>query len=785
MTIESDGPSAESALTLTFDETIVDPFSSTDDSSKLSRVWARCDSLRELLRKQGDPNETERRELKAHLIYQLHTIFLYWQAEVFLRALKRSEAPSKTATLYVLLFPGEAKDNTGIKDLNDKVIGYWWNAEFIQRRYEAIQSIFDTPESKFSVAAQTYKTAYILTYERTRKDFVKGLKELDGKLKTILLQILDAAEKDPDIDKEKLPEIRKLRKKLKKRNYRFDIFFGLRTLKPGRNRLENTYLLVTEALKAAAIARFVAKANALKTKAAKEFGKGISADSRRLDARGKEYDWRTYLSASVRAEKIKNLIVGGYTQASPYDYYQIYIDTVWTVAFLKRKNLYWGNPDVIRDVRKKKLEPAPLKKGNVTYGFPAQKELLELWLVILNMLDFVKRFKFNEFRKEVVTYHDDALEVFLQLGIASRTIDWAKLERVLTHDVRQKKPIAIFESASEFLFFSYVADYPERIVFSMDIRDMGVELMLDYEHSNREIGHNKYSDVDLMEETFRASDAIDERRRLTYDKVVEVFKKYYDLLARSPAGTKTQAQKAFGILAIDPLPSFGESVQIMLGGDEVFAAAHPLFAQYVHDIIADLDNIARLAPFDTLTLNMRAGVAFSSAERDLDQRRMNQLAHQEGMKLADTALGLLKPFERTQRRIERLIDMLEANAKKKDKAPPYRKELGKLGIMKLFARLKHGDGKRLPTKDFRRLLKFLEAGNIKDAEDTGKFQLVDFNGKVVDRKKLEKNATSLEDRVRRDVGLDNTRQQPPPATKMPGWMDDLLDCWEDPNCWPY
>ncbi len=785
MTIESDGPSADSALTLTFEEPIVDPFSSTDDSSKLSRVWARCDSLRELLRNQGDPNETERRELKANLIYQLNTIFLYWQAQVFLRALEERRTESRTATLYVLLFPGEAKDNTGIKDLNDKVIGYWWNAEFIQRRFEAIQSIFDTPDSKFAVAAQTYKTAYILTYERTRKDFVKGLKELDGKLRVILLQILEAAEKDPDTDKEKLPEIRKLKKKLKKKSYRFDIFFGMRTLKPGRNPLENTYLLVTEALKAAALARFVAKGKSLKTKAAKEFAKGISPDSRRLDARGKDYDWRTYLSASVRAEKIKNLIVGGYTQASPYDYYQVYIDTVWTVAFLKRKNLYWGNPDVIRDVRKKKLEAAPLKKGNVTYGFPAQKELLELWLVVLNMLDFVKRFMFSEFRKEVIAYHNDALEVFLQLGIASRQIDWVKLERVLTHDVRQKQPIAVFESASEFLFFSYVADYSERIIFSMDIRDMGVELMLDYEHSNREIGYHKYSDVDLMEETFRSSDAIDERRRLTYDKVVEVFKKYYDLLNRSPAGTKTQAQKAFGITAIERLPSFGESVQIMLGGDEVFAAAHPLFAQYVHNIIADLDSIPRLTPFNTLTLNMRAGVAFSSAEKDIDQRRMNQLAHQEGMKLADTALGLLKPLERTQRRIERLIDMLEANPKKKDKGPPYRKELDKLGIMKLFARLKHGDARRLPTKDFRKLLKLMEAGNIKAAEDTGKFQLVDFSGKVINREKLEKDAASLEDRVRRDVGVDNTRQQPPPVNKMPGWMEDVLDCWEDPNCWPY
>jgi len=602
----------------------------------------------------------------------------------------------------------------------------------------------------------------------------------------ILLQILDAAEKDPDTDKDKVSNIRKLRKALKNKDYRFDIFFGLRTLEPGRHtRLEYVYLLVTEALKAAALARFVAKGQSLKTKPAKEFAKGISPDGRRLDARGKEYDWRNYLSASDQAEKIKRLIVSGYTQASPYDYHQIYIDTVWTIAFLKRKNLYWGNPDVIRDVRKKNLKPAQVKKGNITYGFPAQKELLEFWLVILNMLDFVKRFKSVEFRKKLLAYHDDALNVFVQLGTASQKIDWAKFERVLTHDVRQKQQIAVFETASEFLFFSLVADHTERIFVSMDIRDMGVELMLDYENSNRLIGFHKYSDSDLMEETFRGSDVIDERRRYTYDSVIDVFKKYYDVLAKNPGAARTQALTAFGVKAIEPLPSFGESVQIMLGGDEVFAAAHPLFARYVPDIIGDLDKTRRPAPFEDQTLNMRAGVAFSSALQDADQRRMNQLSHQEAMKLGETALGALKRLERMHRRIERLIDMLEANPKKKAKAPPYRKKLDQLALVKLFARLKHGNAKPLSVKDFRELLRIFEAENIKAAQDTGKFELVDFTGKVVNGTKLEQDAANLEDRVRRDVGLDNTRQQPPPATQMPRWMEKLLDCWADPNCWPF
>ena len=211
------------------------------------------------------------------------------------------------------------------------------------------------------------------------------------------------------------------------------------------------------------------------------------------------------MKASDMAEKIKALFAGGYVvHDSPYVLNEIYVDTVWTLAFKKYKNLYWGDPDTIRDVRKKKLEKAPLKKGNVTSSFRVQRDLLELWLVSLNMLDFAKRFKFDEFNKEVLRYHNDVSEVFHQ--VETTDINWTKLERVLTHDLRQSERIAVFETASEFQFYSYAADYFQRIFFSYDVRDIGVYLMLQYERSNSVVGHDKYSDTDLMEETLRASD---------------------------------------------------------------------------------------------------------------------------------------------------------------------------------------------------------------------------------------------------------------------------------------
>src|SRR6185503_19119019 len=125
---------------------------------------------------------------------------------------------------------------------------------------------------------------------------------------------------------------------------------------------------------------------------------------------------------------------------------------------------------------------------------------LELWLVVLNLLDMIKRFKSNEFHNKLKDYHDRVSDAFKNLMNPSEDIEWDKLEKALTTDLREIK-IAASDSGSEFLFYSFAADYTQRIFFSMDIRDLGVELMLDYERSNREVGYHQYSEVDLMEET--------------------------------------------------------------------------------------------------------------------------------------------------------------------------------------------------------------------------------------------------------------------------------------------
>ncbi len=775
--------SSESALT--FDELVVDPYHSTDNNEELAEVWERCDELKRLIdAKDKYPSTNDRFTLKLHLLTQLDTLFVYWKMAAWAHLNAHAEATTTNATVYILLFPGEASDNTGIKDLNDKVLGYFLNSQFIKLRQQAIKEVFEDDKKIFEVAGNTYKTATIFTIDGDQKEFTKRMISLDVRLREALMQVLELAQKAP-LEPAKKKAAQKLWNRLNKRKkYPFELFFGLRKLELGRDSLENTYLLITEALKGAALARFISKGTTLQQAAAKKFVKGFVPKKKKNKPRGKEYVWQVFMKALDQAEKLKAFILGGPTLDSQFDFRPVYIDTVWTSAFLEHKNLNWGNPDVVRDVRKKLLEPAKLRDGNIVVSFKPQKELLELWLVILNMLDFVKRFDSTEFKKEVLAYHDDSLGAFLQLGTESSEVAWPRLERLLTHDVRQKDAIAVYESASEFQFYCRAADYPERIMFNMDVRDMGVELMLDYEFWGREIGFNQYSDVDLLTATFQATDIVDQRRRQTYADVVSTFQGYYALIAVNLRTAKKAARKAFGAATadIDFMPSFEDSVQIMLGGDEIFVAAHPLFAKYIADIIRDLDRTPRAHPLEASTLDLRTGISFSSAVSDsTNQRRMNQLSHQEAIKLADSSSGALKKLERKHRRIERLIEMLDANPSKATKAPPYRAALNTLGLKKVFGRTKFGDASPLAPKSFSKLIRHLANEDLERAQNTKHHDLVDFDGNVVDSVTLEADAAALEKRVEDDVGTDNTRQQPPPVNKVPKWMEKILDCWEDPN----
>jgi hypothetical protein len=166
-----DAPSAESDAadtTLANDQIEVRPAYNTDDPEKAPIIWNHSDRVRVLIERRGDLDVKERKELASAVVRQLRTVVLYSGVLAFFRSAAKNTNPSKTMSLYVVLFPGEAKDNTGIKDLNDKVLGYQLNGQYIYRRQQELGKLFGLPGDKFWLVGQDYKTAYILTLEATR-----------------------------------------------------------------------------------------------------------------------------------------------------------------------------------------------------------------------------------------------------------------------------------------------------------------------------------------------------------------------------------------------------------------------------------------------------------------------------------------------------------------------------------------------------------------------------------------------------------------------------------------
>lgn len=777
--------------TVGYDQAAVDPDYNADSDEEPARVWLYSQAIRELIDRKGDPFEKDRKHLTDAVLRQLQTLALFREVKLAKDAAKRT-GKKQVLTLFVLLFPGEGRDNTGIKDLNDKVLGYKVTSGFIEKRQEAIAKLFWDEDKRdgprYVTVGQDYKTASIVAYEKKREQFAADLVKLDAKLREELLAALGDAERDPESDAH-LAEIKKLRRILEEdEKYRFDFLFGTDAIDPAaqRSEVDAVFLLLTQALKGAGIARFVSKGTKKKqSKESKKIvgGTGAKPDSAKLDPRGKVFDLKAYRRTTKASEKIKELMTTPYSRDVPRDYITILVDTVWTVSFLYHRKVYSGNPDVIRDVRKKQLRQPKLKEG-IKYTFGAQKDLLELWLVALNMLDFVKDFLVVEFRQELVAYHELCYEAFKELRDLSEPIDWQRLERILTRDLRLTRDrILVQGTTSEYQFYAYASDYPHQIFITMDIRDLGVELMAWYEVSGQIIQEDKLAGPAMMQETFRSTEPINSRKRFTYDAVVAVMRKYMDLARKSDA--RGAALKAFGAGLATPRPdrAFDRNVQVMLGGDEIFVAAHPYLARWVPDIIGDLDKTkfnteSHSKQFGSQYLNMRAAVTYSKSLSG-SNRYGRQLSHDKAMRLAGHSSGALKTLERCHRRIERLIDMLEAKEKKKKLAPPFIGRLHKLGMLKLFARGLHGRPNALSTAAYENLLALLDRGDVVAAQKTKSWELVDFAGNVVDAEKLDRDARKLEAEVRLAVGPDNIRVDGPPVTKMPWLAQEIVE-----RIWP-
>lgn len=774
--------------TVAYDDFQLDPGLHDGDRKKPGEIWTESQKLRVIVEgADPKPGPEVRKRLREALFGNLRTLQLYRIVGQFIAVGRpgAKPAPENELTLYVIFFPGEGRDNTGIKDLNDKVLGYGRANAFIRERNKAIVETFTItgPGPGYITLGQDYKTTSVLARGKTPKDVAKDLAVLDAKLVTALVGFLDQAIADSGHPPKMKEECRKVRRAVTARNYRFDFLYGSSSRLVQGDQLDNTFLLTTEALKGAGIARFGVKAKGLRSDRAKGRALGrVPSTPKGHDDRGQPFDLKAFQRVAQAAPDVKAYVVAAGPNLS-----RVFVDTVWTDAYFLFEDLYWGNPDVIRDVRKRALRQPKMREG-IKFDFASQRELLELWLVALNLIDFIGGFRLAEYGQELQQYHRVAAELADALD-GDAVVKWGLLTPALSSDVRQQEPIAQLGSTSEYRFYARASDFSHRIFVSMDVRDLGVDLMFFYELANLKIVTRKLRAEALLAETIHAGETIVERRRFTYDKVVEVFRRRYFAMRGDPQISSAfgAAIGAFGASAgaggTRMPPTFDQSAQFMLGGDEIFVAAHPLYTAHIGDILRELDGLA----FENQPINLRAGVAFSTAPGagsgraggpsiPPDQRERNQIAHEEALLLSSSAPNVLKQFERAHRRIERLIHKLEVskNSKKNDLVPAFQKRLDDLGLLEIYARVKHGEAEPLPPARFDRLLRALRDEDVAEAERNGT-ELVDFRDRKIDRGRLESDAARVEKDLRQAVGFDNFHADLPPFEQAAAVAKWILD----------
>ena len=156
-------------------------------------------------------------------------------------------------------------------------------------------------------------------------------------------------------------------------------------------------------------ARFAAKVKSLNKWYVQRLAKGRGQPPEQgHDPRGREFHTANFLKALKTADDIKQLAAAKPHRDQPPDFYAIFVNKVWITTFLPYHARFFGNPDMVRDVRKRLLERPTIWEG-IKYDFEVQRELLELWLVALNMLDFVKDFVSAEYPSAVRTHHTEGL----------------------------------------------------------------------------------------------------------------------------------------------------------------------------------------------------------------------------------------------------------------------------------------------------------------------------------------------------------------------------------------
>lgn len=555
-------------------------------------------------------------------------------------------------TVLSLIIPGNR--TLGLKTLNDHVVGYQINNSMIgPQRNQAVKNAFvgaraePAGTSPFTVAEQTYKLTTVtspLAPPQLGAPLSGALQTIDRDVPPIYRRGLEygltywrrelgrAPNPSPDRDEaaRRVVNIQNALALVQTPGFRFDFQFGLAEIAPGAGGAPSDY--------ATALAARMQSSQAALMQRDPGVERTANASTDAGDPRGQIYDREAFLRFCRRGEALRQQVIErGNTLTHHGHTYPVFPDQE-------------ASRDVLRDVRKEKIQPAALAPGQAE-----TLRLFERYFVHANAFDGIRPFASAELAR--VSAQIERAQGLIDRLQGDDPVDALAVTGVLHDDPAIGEITPTVDTAAAAVFYNAERTRTHRIIFSCDVRDMGIDVVQNYTRAMRRVGGEGH-DPDLV--ALQASDRLIEFRR---EAIAGTRRGYGELVAQAIDDARRRGDRELAReLEAERQPS------LLMGGDEITLSLHEGMRPYLPRLAAVLmdPGIARARVAISTT-----GSAPDAAVKDhiLAQRR------------ADPAHSVLKDFEAKQRDLEQTIDAIRDPADKARAAAWLRTS----GLSRLYA----------------------------------------------------------------------------------------------------
>lgn len=631
-----------------------DPSNTKARSVRRRDPWRRALQQREAVMALASERSRLNREARTLLVGEIHRQ---------IPLLRVSTIAEEIGAKHLVNLVVDGGGPLGIKTLNDQLIGFALNADWLVPRQQLLfKQIFESLPLEegevVRVAEQTYKQTTLVTNiedsQRLSALMAEGLDTFDQAMLGLLVRALGRGRA---FWRREIQQAVPGGPREREARARVDNITALLEALPGDAAGWRYPVNFGSAELNGSTPREVLKTNLRSLKAAR-ITKTLADPA---ITRGGAYHEEEFLSVVKKARLLRRQIVDAGNA--------LYWKGLEHPIFATEGEELIPNRTLLREIRKGRVDPDDLEDED--------REMLALtmrYLAHVNTLDYFKNFS-SEDLDRALPERVAAGRSIIQSLVGGRPVAEEALWSILSQGVTGES-LAELGTASEARFYHQLITHERRLFIQIDIIDLGVELTRSLAAALHRLSGDDVTAEDLWRISLSATDSVVGIRRAAFRDTREIVQDYRRQLLETLAERKEKSKKfreAYAELKAEKDPL------LLLGGDEITIALHPLFERVLPELAADLSR----------ALNARVGVSRSRATGGGHFAR--RAAHKNGIAQADAGTATVKWAESHHRRFIMSIARIEDEKARAD----LTEMLEGLHLLELFADTHEKQGSRL------------------------------------------------------------------------------------------